>query len=178
MEKNEIIAFVLVFGTILMYVVIVGCVVWSYAPKEKRPHLDERQVAAQGRAYRCAFWVVLVYYLLYFFLDLLGLMGWCEPRVLLLFGVIVGFTVWLTICIISDAYAAGSSNTKNASGWTCAVFTWSSALLGFSDQPFIQDGVLTLQALRIGFALSYLVLSAAFFIRYRMDKKSEREEQE
>ncbi|MCD8335323.1 MAG: hypothetical protein LUC35_08325 [Clostridiales bacterium] len=68
-----------------------------------RSEYDERQKAAQGTAYRNAFWTVVGYLLLGWVLNLFDVPVSTSP-LFLFAGVVLGILVYVVSCIVLDAY--------------------------------------------------------------------------
>ncbi|MCC8076635.1 MAG: hypothetical protein LIO95_12000 [Clostridiales bacterium] len=76
-----------------------------------RSEYDERQKAAQGVAYRNAFWTVVGYMLLGWLLNLFGVELSASPSFLFA-GVVLGILVYAVSCILLDAYMGLNDNPR------------------------------------------------------------------
>ncbi len=72
---------------------------------------DERQKAAQGVAFRNAFWTMVVYLLLGWVLTLCDVSIASNP-IFLLGGALLGILVFAVSCILLDAYMGLSDNPR------------------------------------------------------------------
>ncbi|MCD8052048.1 MAG: hypothetical protein LUE89_10280 [Clostridiales bacterium] len=72
---------------------------------------DERQKAAQGVAYRNAFWTMVVYLLLGWVLNLFDVELSTSPLFLFV-GVLLGVLVYAVSCILLDAYMGLNDNPR------------------------------------------------------------------
>ncbi|MCD7838265.1 MAG: hypothetical protein LUG65_05060 [Clostridiales bacterium] len=76
-----------------------------------RSEYDERQKAAQGVAYRNAFWTVMGYLLLGWVLNLFDVELSASP-LFLFAGVLLGVLVYAVSCILLDAYMGLNDNPR------------------------------------------------------------------
>ena len=177
-EKNVLIC-VIVF--VVIYLIWCGILIAAAAksePKKKnRTKYDERQIAAQGMAYKWAFWTMFGYYLLYAIICGAMEIVWCDPFLGAFLGVIVGATVFALICVFRDAYFRPDQSRKSEIV-VINLICCSQGLIGLmnlSDGTVIEDGVLSADALQLFILLMGLVLDAAFIVKHRMEKREEQE---
>lgn len=177
-EKNVLIC-VIVF--VVIYLIWCGILIAAAAksePKKKnRTKYDERQIAAQGMAYKWAFWTMFAYYFLYVFICGPANLVWCDQYLGMLLGVIVGATVFVVICIFRDAYIQ-PGQSKAAGVISINIICFSQGLVGLmhlSDGTVIEDGVLSADAMQLFLLLMGLVVDAAFIVKRRMEQREEQE---
>ena len=141
--------------------------------REKKYQFDERQVSAQGTAYKWAFWTMLVYYLLYATVSGAAGIVWCDQFFGMFLGVLVGVTAFAMICVFQDAYFR--PDQSKASGIILInLLTVCQGIIGLthlSDGTVIEDGLLTADALQLFILLMGLVLDVAFIVKHSMDKR-------
>ena len=179
MSAKNILLCVTVF--VVIYLIWCGILIAAAAksqPKKKKKQIfDERQIAAQGTAYKWAFWTMFGYYLLY--ATVCGAMEivWCDPFLGAFLGVIVGATVFALICVFRDAYFRPDQSRKSEIV-VINLICCSQGLIGLmnlSDGTVIEDGVLSADALQLFLLLMGLVLDVAFIVKHRMEKREEQE---
>lgn len=177
-EKNILIC-VIVF--VVIYLIWCGILITAAAksqPKKKKKQIfDERQIAAQGMAYKWAFWTMLGYYLLYAIICGAMEIVWCDPFLGTFLGVIVGATVFALICVFRDAYFRPDQSRKSEIV-IINIICFSQGLIGLMnlfDGTVIEDGVLSSESLQLFMLLMGLVLDAAFIVKHRMEKREEQE---
>ena len=177
-EKNILIC-VIVFLVIYLAwcAILIAAVAKSEPKKKKKQAFDERQIAAQGMAYKWSFWTMCIYYLLY--ATICGAAGivWCDPFLGAFLGVIVGVTVFAVICIFQDAYFSPDKSRKSEI-FVINLLTVCQGCLGLmntSKGTFIENGVLSSDTLPFFVLLVGLVLDAAFIVKHRMEKREEQE---
>ena len=178
LEKNLLVC-VTVFVTLyLTWSIILICAVAKSVPKnEKKQKYDERQIAAQGAAYKAAFWTMLVYYMLYAIISGAAEIVWCDQFLGIFLGVIVGVTVFALICVFRDAYFRPDQSSASAI-ILINVICISQGIIGFlhlSDGTVIENGVLSGDAIQLFLLLMGLVLDVAFIVKHRMEKHEEQE---
>ena len=178
MSEKKILICVTVF--VAIYLFWCGILIAAAAkskPKKKKQVFDERQIAAQGMAYKWAFWTMFGYYLLY--ATICGAMEivWCDPFLGAFLGVIVGATVFALICVFRDAYFRPDQSRKSEIV-VINIICFSQGLIGLMnlfDGTVIEDGVLSSESLQLFMLLMGLVLDAAFIVKHRMEKREEQE---
>lgn len=156
--------------------VLIFAVSKSERPK-KKAKFDERQIAAQGMAYKWAFFSMLGYYLLYMIVCGAGEIVWCDDILGMWLGVVIGVTVLCVICIFRDAYFRPDQSQKGAI--ICInLIGISQGMLGIlhlSDGTVVENGVLTGDSMQLFFLAMLLVIDAAFIIKHCMDRREAQE---
>lgn len=74
---------------------------------------DERQLLARGRAFQAGFFTVLIYEAVYAMVDAAGV-RWCANVTGIVFGLMLGITVFAIVAISRDAYM---SINEQPAGW-------------------------------------------------------------
>ena len=179
MSEKKVLICVIVFLVIYLVwcAILIAAVVKSEPKKKKRQVLDERQIAAQGMAYKWAFWTMFGYYLLYAIICGAMEIVWCDPFLGAFLGVIVGATVFALICVFRDAYFR-PDQSRRSEIIVVNIICFSQGLIGLMnlfDGKVIEDGVLSSESLQLFLLLMGLVLDAAFIVKHRMEKREEQE---
>ena len=85
-------------------VVLIIVLIRVFKVRRVKPQYDERQIAAQGRAFKLAFITLTVWCGLYGLLDAFGV-RWCDTAATGLFlGIIVSAGVYAVSAVLNDAY--------------------------------------------------------------------------
>ena len=178
MSEKKILICVIVFVAIyLFWCGILIAAVAKSRQKKKKQVFDERQIAAQGMAYKWAFWTMFGYYLLYAIICGAMEIVWCDPFLGAFLGVIVGATVFAVICVFRDAYFRPDQSRKSEIV-VINIICFSQGIIGLmnlSDGTAIEDGILSADALQLFLLLMGLVLDVAFLVKHRMEKHEEQE---
>ena len=177
-EKNLLICLIVFLALYLGWCAfVVGASMKSRPEKKKPVKFDERQIAAQGNAYKWAFWTMCCYYLLYATISGAAGIIWCDPFLGAFLGVIVGATVFALICVFRDAYFRPDQSRKSEIVVINIICVCQGivGLMNLSDGTVIEDGVLSADALQLFILLMGLVLDVAFIIKHRQEKLEEQE---
>lgn len=138
---------------------------------------DERQTAGRGKAYRLAFFSLMIYSLLYACLDAGGI-RWCAPGVGPVAGIFVGITVFAVTAIGSDALVGLRTSRKSA------VMLWSIVILvqavcfttDCAKGKLIENGLLTVTFISLICVVSFLIILAAYLVHNRRTQLPEEDE--
>lgn len=140
---------------------------------------DERQVTAQGRAYKWAYFTMILYCFIYGALCSFDLI-WCETLVGVFIGIMLSISVLVVICIFEDAYFYVNESSM--------FYIWLFALLGvvnilfgvwhMVDGDFVENGVLGTNSINFITGVMVLVVDAALITKRVMDRRSEAWEDE
>ena len=144
----------------------------SEPKKKKKQVFDERQIAAQGMAYKWAFWAMFTYYFLYVIICGGAEIVWCDAYLGMLLGVLFGATVFALVCIFRDAYFRPFTSKASAVA-VVNIICFSQGMIGLmhlKDGTVIEGGVLTADAVQLFLLLTGLVLDVAFIVKHRMEK--------
>lgn len=106
---------------------------------------DERQMLARGKAYRAAFWTLVVYLCLDGLLTLGSEVRWANVFVVYYIGIGLALEVYAVICILNDAYFPLKEKPGFYLTFFGVIIVWSAAV-SLSDflngKPFVTDGML------------------------------------
>ena len=152
---------------------------WIVIQEEKQSvdeNYDERQIQAQGNAYRLSFYVSLCYYL-----GLLFFGGLLESReavyLALVIGVVLQMMVYHIYCLLTHAALSVSGKPL-----TAVFFYGAAAVLNFAHFAMMvfQDGCYAEYAsgnvwVRLITAMSFGALSLMHLIQYFRDKRESHE---
>ena len=167
------------FGLILGVFIIVFCIslVVSKRKGVPRPAYDERQLLLRSRAYRSAFWGLIVYLCLNGFGLAAGFV-WADAMTSFFVGICLAVTVFVVICIKNDAYFPVNQQPKFYFGLFgfIMVVNLAAGLIRLLNQntSFFTDGALNRNILPFVIFLTFASVLAALLIR-RFKAKSQAE---
>ena len=129
---------------------------------------DERQIVAQGVAYRNGMFAMFIYNAIYAVLDLSEIV-WCETFVGLFLGVMVGAAVYAITAIRRDAYLAFNKNMKSwvTLGVLIVASNLISGIFAIADHRMIVDGKLATGSIGIMVAVLWLAVLVTQIIHNR-----------
>lgn len=139
--------------------------------KNAENHYDERQLVERGRAYKLAFFTLLIYNVIYGCVDGFGT-KWCEPSVGMLVGVFLGVTVFACAAICSDAFGGIHNNTRSIILlWVLIIVVQLICfVLDCVDGVVIENGVLTIHFISLVNAVCFIIILAVYFVHHRKEK--------
>ena len=105
---------------------------------------DERQMLARGKAFQAGFFTILIYEALYAMVDVAGF-KWCANVTGIMFGVMLGITVFAIVALSKDAYMSMNDQPAYWMVIWCAVIVINVACgVGqVLEGELIRDGLLT-----------------------------------
>lgn len=143
----------------------------------KKATYDERQEAARGRAYRCAYQVGMLYGLVFMGMLILSL-RWCQPAVGVFIGIALSGAVCGVRCVLDDAYFPLHCSHPQS----LAVLLLGAGInLGFAirwiwDGSWLTDGVLGIKSMNLIAGLLVLAILIAVLVRWRQERCGEQGE--
>lgn len=142
---------------------------------------DERQLVAQGVAYKWAFWTVAgyeaIYGILNTYMSKVDAFAFFNQPLNGLLGIFLGVTVYGIVCVVKDAYMSMYENPKTVTV-TLGIVALANLLPSISvmKKGLIVNGVWNLNLINLYAAVALLVVLAAFWIKLAMNKIDEEEE--
>ncbi len=141
---------------------------------------DERQIAAQGKAAKAAYYTGMAYAAVCALADALLRPTWLTVAPVMFVGVILTTGVYAVFCVLHDAYFNLSDSPRRTMIlWlmlTAVQFlnTWSA----FSDGGLIEDGALNMRiVMSLSTGLLLLLVAVIAFVRLTLEKRSARDEE-
>ena len=138
---------------------------------------DERQKAAQGSAYKAAFWTLLIYLFAIALFDLATGVRWCSLFVAGLIGLCLAMGVFSVMCVWSDAYLSIKESPRYMTclltalgGINLFIGLWNA----FGGEGVVTDGALNHHI--SSFLVGLLLLSVALALALRGAKLRREEE--
>ena len=132
---------------------------------------DERQLLIQGKAYKYAFFTLVIYHLVIGMLTMILKIDFATTYVYMLIGLCVGVIVYVTYSLFHDAYI-GMDESKNLSAGVAffvGVCNAGSALFEL-DKMFV-DGILQPEFGRLVIGLTAFYIGIILVVKKQMDKK-------
>ena len=139
-----------------------------------KPEYDERQMAARGVAYRWAFLTLM--------LSLAVNTGgeaiwgpWAKPGVSAWMLIFLSVGVFVVVCVRRDAYFAVAQDPK-ASLWlfgAVVVLQIPNIIITLRSGGFVEDGLLTWDALSPASGALFLVLTVCAIVRLRRQREDD-----
>lgn len=135
---------------------------------------DERQKAAQGKAYKWAFFTLLGYLALWGLFDLYTGVKWCDVYTGAFIGVCISVLVFALICIREDAYVSYKEKGKSVY-LILGVIGLANLLIPLPNLGkagyFVEDGMLTVHTVNLLIGAMMLIILAAMAVKELSDKR-------
>ncbi|MBR6004413.1 MAG: hypothetical protein IK068_06810 [Lachnospiraceae bacterium] len=165
----------LVFG-VFIGLLLVAIAATAAKKEEVTITYDERQIAMQGKAYKYAFYSMLIYYGLWMLFEAFSVTIPVSKTLLIFLGIVVGLITMLTISVMKDAYFKLNENKTQFVIFFVfmAVFNLAIGVMHIVRGDFIEEGVVTATGsinLLCGILMVYLLL--VIFIKKVKDKREE-----
>ncbi|MBP3326800.1 MAG: hypothetical protein J6L77_10330 [Coprococcus sp.] len=137
---------------------------------------DERQLQARGRAYKAAYFTLMICVFAEAFADM-----FLERKLFTSLGglglaIFVSIGVFAVTCIIKDAYMGLYEKIRGTliTFFIIALLNlWCVVLAVVKKDKLIENGEFSYVIINIGIVILYIVIMAALLIKLRLDKKAE-----
>ena len=145
------------------------------------PKYDERQQLLRSRAYRSAFWVLVIYLCANGVYNLIAEAAWADAMTSSFIGVCLAITVFIVICINRDAYFPVNQRSRFYFGLFVFIMlinlvTGVLRLLNESDS-FFTDGMINYNVIPfVVFAMFSVILISLLIRRQAAKSQDERAE--
>lgn len=137
-----------------------------------KPEYDERQMAARGVAYRWAFLTLMLSLAVNTGVE--AIWGpWAKPGVSAWMLIFLSVGVFVVVCVRRDAYFAMAQDPK-ASLWlfgAVVVLQIPNIIITLRSGGFVEDGLLTWDALSPASGALFLVLTVCAIVRLRRQQE-------
>ena len=170
---------------IFLYCCIVSSIIGSFVllivfQKKESFIFDERQMLARNKAYKYAFSFLLFYNAVCCGLDSLKIIKWATPGALLFIGISISVTIFNVICILENAYEKYNEKINSMSSLIGSLSLGFMYIINFlgsltSGKSFFTDGLLNENIFPLFFAILFLSIPVAQFVKKQMDKKVDEE---
>ena len=139
-----------------------------------KPEYDERQMAARGVAYRWAFLTLMLSLAVNTGVE--AIWGpWAKPGVSAWMMIFLSVGVFVVVCVRRDAYFAMAQDPK-ASLWlfgAVVVLQIPNIIITLRSGGFVEDGLLTWDALSPASGALFLVLTVCAIVRLRRQREDD-----
>lgn len=139
-----------------------------------KPEYDERQMAARGVAYRWAFLTLMLSLAVNTGVE--AIWGpWAKPGVAVWMMIFLSIGVFIVACVRKDAYFAVAQDPK-ASLWlfgAVVVLQIPNIIITLRSGGFVEDGLLTWDALSPASGALFLVLTVCAIVRLRRQREDD-----
>lgn len=139
-----------------------------------KPEYDERQMAARGMAYRWAFLTLMLSLAVNTGVE--AIWGpWAKPGVSAWMLIFLSIGVFIVACVRRDAYFAVAQDPK-ASLWlfgAVVVLQIPNIIITLRSGGFVEDGLLTWDALSPASGALFLVLTVCAIVRLRRQREDD-----
>lgn len=138
-----------------------------------KPEYDERQMAARGVAYRWAFLTLMLSLAVNTGVE--AIWGpWAKPGVSAWMMIFLSVGVFVVVCVRRDAYFAMAQDPK-ASLWLfgAVVLQIPNIIITLRSGGFVEDGLLTWDALSPASGALFLVLTVCAIVRLRRQREDD-----
>lgn len=168
-----------VIAGVLFVALICGVValVASRRGKSAGAQFDERQIVARGKAYRYAFFTVLIYLLAWGLFELAAGIRLWDTYTGCFLGVFLSVTVFAVVAILNDAYFAVNEKPATYLGLSAliAILNLGTGVWNLydGDEPIIENGVLTYHSVNLLVGGMFLIILIVAAIRIWQGKRED-----
>lgn len=157
-------------------VAVVIAVMAAVRKKQGRPkaEYDERQMAARGVAYRWAFLTLMLSLAVNTGVE--AIWGpWAKPGVSAWMLIFLSIGVFIVACVRKDAYFAVAQNPRTYLWLFGAVVVLQipNIIINLRSGGFVEDGLLTWDALSPASGVLFLVLTVCAIVRLRRQREDD-----
>ena len=139
-----------------------------------KPEYDERQMAARGVAYRWAFLTLMLSLAVNTGVEAIWC-PWAKPGVSAWMLIFLSIGVFIVACVRKDAYFAVAQDPK-VSLWlfgAVVVLQIPNIIITLRSGGFVEDGLLTWDALSPASGALFLVLTVCAIVRLRRQREDD-----
>lgn len=181
-----------ILGVIVGVVVSVGVIYLFLRILTKKNHpeikgskrYDERQLIAQGYAYKCAFWTIVFYETIFGCLQVytnkIDGFSFFKSPINSFLGILLGVLVYGVVCVMKDAYMSVYDNAKTTSISLLLISGCNiiPAAMKFAKNDLVVDGVWDVNVLNLYAGIAVAVIMVVFWIKLAINKKNEASDEE
>lgn len=162
-------------ATGVLTVALVAALVNKVAKERRRcgGKYDERQIAAQGKAYKRAYITLGALCMAYALADQLIERPWCSPVAGLFICLCVSIGVWATSCVLADAYFRSGDSAKYYTRLfgLMGLFNLAIGVMRIHDGSILEDGALGIYSMNPIVGLLSLWLMTVILVKQRRDRR-------
>lgn len=136
---------------------------------------DERQTLVRGRGFKYGFFTLMVYDLIYGFLDMALERRYADNFTALFMGVCLGVLVYVSYCIWNEGYFSMNENPRRvlAAFAIIAVINFSVSAYPLTHDELLTDGMLTYHCTNLVCGLLFVVIFLELLVKWLMGRKEE-----
>lgn len=173
---SEGILYVLGFLAGIAFVAVLCTFLAMYRKKKGKPcgEYDERQILARGTAFKSAFFSSVFYMIACALADIMEI-RWAEVSVQMFFGLFFSIAVFVSVCIVKDAYFTFDSKKVPMIAVFFAVIVLNTvpAIETIAEgESFVTNGLLNTNCINIGAAAVFVVCLTVLLIKSIADRKT------
>ena len=145
--------------------------------KEKFTY-DERQKVARGEGYKYAFYVLLIYNVVYACLDMALYQSWAEPMAAAMIGIALSVLVHVIYCIWHECYFSMNEEPKRVLIFFAIISVINVIIAvrqGIAGE-LIENGILTNQCANLIVAIMFGIIMIALAVKTLLKKREVEED--
>ena len=164
---------IIAFISLIAIVVIVF--ITTKLRKNQTPKYDERQEIVRGKAYKYAFFTMLIFGALYMYCSLFIESEFLLASVALMIDMFIGLVVYAVYSIWNDAFATINGISKSYIIFlVCTVvLNLGNAIGTIKDGSIIANGTLTLDSISLVCAISLTIVLVTMLVKKLMNREAE-----
>ena len=164
---------IIAFISLIAIVVIVF--ITTKLRKNQTPKYDERQEIVRGKAYKYAFFTMLIFGALYMYCSLFIESEFLLASVALMIDMFIGLVVYGVYCIWNEAFATINGIPKSYIIFlVCTVvLNLGNAIGTIKDGSIIANGTLTLDSISLVCAVSLTIVLVTMLVKKLMNREAD-----
>ena len=164
---------IIAFISLIAIVVIVF--ITTKLRKNQTPKYDERQEIVRGKAYKYAFFTMLIFGALYMYCSLFIESELLLASVALMIDMFIGLVVYAVYSIWNDAFATLNGISKSYIIFLACtvVLNLGNAIGTIKDGSIIANGTLTLDSISLVCAISLTIVLVTMLVKKLMNREAE-----
>ena len=164
---------IIAFISLIAIVVIVF--ITTKLRKNQTPKYDERQEMVRGKAYKYAFFTMLIFGALYMYCSLFIESELLLASVALMIDMFIGLVVYAVYSIWNDAFATLNGISKSYIIFLACtvVLNLGNAIGTIKDGSIIANGTLTLDSISLVCAISLTIVLVTMLVKKLMNREAE-----
>ncbi len=159
----------------ILIILVVPVLFTSKLRKNQTPKYDERQELVRGKAYKYAFFAMLIFGAIYMYSSLFIGSELLLASVAIMIDMFVGLVVYGVYCIWNDAFATINGISKSYIIFlVCTVvLNLGNAIGTIKDGSIIANGTLTLDSISLVCAISLTIILITMLVKKLMNREAE-----
>ena len=159
----------------ILITLVVPVLITSKLRKNQTPKYDERQEIVRGKAYKYAFFTMLIFGALYMYCSLFVGRELLLASVALMIDMFIGLVVYVVYCIWNEAFATINGISKSYIIFLACtvVLNLGNAIGTIKDGSIIANGTLTLDSISLVCAISLTIVLVTMLVKKLMNREAE-----